>query len=93
VLDINLIREQPDLVRKAMADRQMEASPVDQILELDRQRRLIIQEAENLKAQRNTVSKEIGKAKGFTERRASMPCGRSRRISKPGETCVRSRKS
>jgi len=72
VLDINLIREQPDLVRKALADRQMEASPVDQILELDRQRRLTIQEAENLKAQRNMVSKEIGKAKDSTERQAKI---------------------
>ena len=32
MLDINLIREQPDLVRKALADRQMEPGRVDQIL-------------------------------------------------------------
>ena len=61
MLDINIIREQPDLVRKALADRQDEAAPVDQILELDRRRRLTIQEGESLKAERNTVSKEIGK--------------------------------
>jgi len=72
VLDINIIREQPDVVRKALADRQMETSPVDQILELDRQRRLTLQESESLKAQRNTVSKEIGKAKDSTERQAKI---------------------
>jgi seryl-tRNA synthetase len=72
MLDINIIREQPDLVRKALADRQMESSPVDQILELDRQRRLTIQEAENLKAQRNAVSKEIGKARDPDERQAKI---------------------
>jgi len=72
MLDINLIREQPDLVRKALADRQDDPAPVDQILELDRQRRLTIQESENLKAERNTGSKEIGKAKDPAERQAKI---------------------
>jgi seryl-tRNA synthetase len=72
MLDINIIREQPDVVRKSLADRQMETAPVDQILELDLQRRLTIQETESLKAQRNTVSKEIGKAKDPTERQSKI---------------------
>jgi len=72
MLDINFIREQPDVVRKSLADRQMETAPVDQILELDRQRRLTIQETESLKAQRNAVSKEIGKAKDPVERQAKI---------------------
>jgi len=77
MLDVNIIREQPDLVRKALADRQMETASIDQILELDRQRRLTIQETENLKAQRNAVSKEIGKAKDPTERQAKIEAMRS----------------
>ena len=72
MLDINIIREQPDVVRKALADRQMETTPVEQILELDQQRRLTIQESESLKAQRNAVSKEIGKAKDPAERQAKI---------------------
>jgi len=72
MLDINIIREQPDVVRKALADRQMDTTPVEQILELDQQRRLTIQESESLKAQRNAVSKEIGKAKEPEERRAKI---------------------
>ena len=39
--DINLIREQPDVVRKALSDRQLEASPVDEALRLDEQRRYV----------------------------------------------------
>ena len=72
MLDINIIREQPDLVRKALADRQMETTPVDQILELDLKRRQTIQESEGLKAERNAVSKEIGKAKDPAERQAKI---------------------
>jgi seryl-tRNA synthetase len=88
MLDINIIRDQPDVVRKALADRQMETAPVDQILELDQQRRLTIQESESLKAQRNTVSKEIGKAKDTTERQAKIEAMRQvgERISQLDET-------
>jgi seryl-tRNA synthetase len=72
MLDINLIREQPNLVRKSLSDRQMDATPIDQILELDQQRRQTIQEVERLKAERNTVSKEIGKAKDAAVRQAKI---------------------
>jgi seryl-tRNA synthetase len=72
MLDINIIREQPDLVRKALADRQMETNPVDLVLELDQKRRLTIQESESLKAERNAVSKQIGKAKDPAERQVKI---------------------
>ena len=60
MLDINLIRENPDIVRKALKDRQSDPAPVDAILKLDEQRRALLVEAETLKAERNAVSKEIG---------------------------------
>ncbi len=63
MLDINIIRETPDVVRKSLTDRQMDASPVDAILQLDEQRRALLGQVEVLKAERNTVSKEIGQMK------------------------------
>jgi seryl-tRNA synthetase len=72
MLDINLIRENPEVVRKALADRQMSAEPVDQILAFDEQRRQLIQKVEALKAERNAVSKEIGKMKEPGERQAKI---------------------
>ena len=72
MLDINLIREQPDTVRQALRVRQMETEPVDRVLELDEQRRALIQEVENLKAERNAVSKEIGRMKEPAERQAKI---------------------
>jgi seryl-tRNA synthetase len=72
MLDINLIREQPDLVRQSLVDRQMDPEPVGQILSLDLQRREIIQNVEYLKAERNAVSKEIGKMKDPAERQAKI---------------------
>ena len=72
MLDINLIREKPDLVREALRKRQLDPGPVDQVLELDEQRRNLIQQVEGLKAERNLVSKEIGKMKNQSERQAKI---------------------
>jgi len=77
MLDINLIREQPELVRKALSDRQMDSMPVDRITELDARRRAFLTEVEALKAERNTVSKEISQLKDVTERQAKIEAMRS----------------
>ncbi len=68
MLDLNLIRENPDLVRAALMSRQMDSSPVDDILKLDERRRALLTEVERLKAERNAVSKEIGKMKDAADR-------------------------
>jgi seryl-tRNA synthetase len=68
MLDLNLIRENPDLVRTALKNRQLDASPVDEILRLDEKRRSLLTQVEGLKAERNAVSKEIGRSKEAAER-------------------------
>ena len=68
MLDLNLIRENPDLVRTALKNRQLDASPVDEILRLDEKRRSLLTQVEALKAERNAVSKEIGRSKEASER-------------------------
>ena len=62
MLDIRLIRENPELVRRAIEAKRSE-DVVDQVLELDRERRAIIGEVETLKSRRNTVTEEIAKLK------------------------------
>ena len=77
MLDINLIREQPDLVRKALSDRQMDPAPVEAILKLDERRRAILTEVEALKAERNAVSKEISQLKDAAARQAKIEAMRA----------------
>lgn len=77
MLDINLIREKPEIVREAMQKRQMDAAPVERVLALDEQRRAIIQQVELLKAERNAVSKEIGRTKDPAERQAKIEAMRA----------------
>jgi seryl-tRNA synthetase len=72
MLDLNLIREQPEVVRQSMSARQMDSSPVDAVLALDEQRRSLIQDVETLKAERNAVSKEIGRMQDPAERQAKI---------------------
>ena len=62
MIDIKLIRENPDKVKKAIASKN-ENDRVDEILSLDEERRKVIVQVEGLKAKRNTVSAQIPKMK------------------------------
>ncbi len=67
MLDIKLIRDNPDAVRQRLADRgRGDEAAVDKIAALDQERRNLITESDKRKALRNAVSKEIGalKSKG-----------------------------
>jgi len=72
MLDINLFREQPEVVRAAMRKRQLDPEPVDRVIDLDERRRGLIQEVEELKAERNAESKEIGRMKDAEARQAKI---------------------
>jgi seryl-tRNA synthetase len=72
MLDITIIREQPELVRKSLRDRQMDSAVVDSILGLDEQRRSLLTRVEKLKADRNAVSKEIGQLKDGAARQEKI---------------------
>ncbi|HIQ48867.1 MAG TPA: serine--tRNA ligase [Aquifex aeolicus] len=61
MIDIELIRKDPELVRKRLSTRDKElVKLVDKVLELDKKRREIIKELERLRNERNKLSKEIG---------------------------------
>jgi seryl-tRNA synthetase len=62
MLDIRRIREQPDVVRQGIANKN-EKGDLDAVLALDRRRRDIIAEVEVLKNTRNVVSEEIARLK------------------------------
>jgi len=72
MLDVNLIRENPELVRASLKARQSDSGPVDEVLVLDERRRDLIIEVEKLKAERNTVSKEIGRMKDAAARQEKI---------------------
>ena len=72
MLDINLVREQPDVVREALQKRNMDTAVVDEMAALDVKRRNLLVEVETLKAERNTVSREIGKMKDKDARQAKI---------------------
>ncbi|MEP9819751.1 serine--tRNA ligase [Staphylococcus xylosus] len=63
MLDIKLFRNDPDFVKEKVAKRGMEDTVVDEVLELDEQRRQLISKAEEMKAERNKVSGEIAQKK------------------------------
>jgi seryl-tRNA synthetase len=65
MLDVKLIREQPAQVRERLATRGAgDELKIDEVIALDEKRRALLTEAENLKALRNRMSKEIGALMG-----------------------------
>ena len=62
MIDIDLIREHPEILEDAAAKRGIDI-PVSEAADLDKQRRLTIVEIDNLRAKRNDVSRELGRLK------------------------------
>nr|MBN2277542.1 serine--tRNA ligase [candidate division Zixibacteria bacterium] len=62
MLDLKTIRENPELVKSAVLNKN-ETADIDKILELDEKRRAVISEVERLKALRNRVSENIAEKK------------------------------
>ena len=66
MLDIKFLRENPEIVKENIKKKfQDEKLPlVDKVIELDRQNRDAMTEANNLRAARNTLSKQVGMLMG-----------------------------
>jgi seryl-tRNA synthetase len=61
MLDIKLIRDQPDEVKRALATVGVAAEEVDAVLAADTRRRALITEVEQMRARRTETSKTVGK--------------------------------
>jgi seryl-tRNA synthetase len=62
MLDIKLIRENPEMIRNMLASR-CDSTSLDEILALDKQYLELLHETESLRAKRNEVSKQLAQMK------------------------------
>ncbi len=76
MLSVQYIRENADRVRRDMLLRNTTA-PIDRILQFDEERRKLLSQVEQLRADRNAVSKEIGKSKDQADREAKIAAMRA----------------
>ena len=60
MLDLNYVRENIDNVREALRARRADTTPLDDFAKADEERRRVIAESDQLNAQRNAASREIG---------------------------------
>ena len=67
MLDIRTIRADPESVKRAVKALHTEA-PIDEVLELDEQRREVLQELEGLRHERNATSEQIGRLDDVAQR-------------------------
>lgn len=74
MLDIKYLRENPDLVKenikKKFEDQKLPL--VDEVIELDQKNRDLLQKVQSLQAERNKISKEIGKLMGQGKKDEAM---------------------
>ncbi|HRW33563.1 MAG TPA: serine--tRNA ligase [Thermotogota bacterium] len=63
MLDVKELRINPERIKRAMETRNEDPGQIDAIISLDESRREIIQKADELKAQRNILSKAVAKLK------------------------------
>lgn len=77
MLDIKFIREQAEFVKDSLAKRHMETDVIDSVIALDEKRRELILDVESKKAERNAVSKEIGRMKDKESREAKISAMRN----------------
>ncbi len=64
MVDLKLIREQPDAFRAALRKKQADPNLIDHVLEADRRRRDLVQQVETLRAAQNKASQEIPRLRG-----------------------------
>lgn len=69
MLDLRVIRENPEAVKAAIATTYTDA-PIDEIIAADERRRALLSEVETLKAELNQGSKQVGRTKDPDERQA-----------------------
>lgn len=59
MLDIKFIRENVEKVKKGVSDKQMDASLVDRVLDLDEKRRGLMQQVQELQAKQNELTEKV----------------------------------
>ena len=60
VIDVRLIRSDPDAVKAALGRRGEDLTPIDRVIELDRRQRDLTQERDEIRHQVKALSKEVG---------------------------------
>jgi seryl-tRNA synthetase len=70
MIDIKVLRQNPELIRKTLHDKVTKWVDLDKVIELDLARVSLGQELDALRARRNTLSAEMGKGKPEPEKLA-----------------------
>ena len=75
MLDMKFVRENPEAVKENIKKKFQDAKLplVDQVLALDEENRAAVNEANDLRAQRNTLSKQVGMLMGQAKKDPSKP--------------------
>jgi len=73
MIDLRIVREKPEYIRKILSLRKMESSvDMDRLIQIDAKRRDLSTESDQLRENRNRISKEVGEKKRNKEDATSL---------------------
>ena len=72
MIDVRLIREKPGILRRALEHRQMTSELLDEIVDMESKRREALLVVEQKKAERNSISSEIARAKAIKDEKLAL---------------------
>jgi seryl-tRNA synthetase len=72
MLDINLLRTSPDLVKQSLVNRQKDPFVLDKVLESDKTYRELLSQVEKLRADQNAISRNIKGAPSDDQRKSAL---------------------
>jgi seryl-tRNA synthetase len=89
MIDIRLLRDDPDGVKAALARRGIESAEVDAVIVADVARRALVTRAEALRSEIKSLSRQVGEArKAGDQERADQVSGESRRLGEEERTAT-----
>ncbi len=72
MLDIKLIRENPQKIKELLGRRGVNPSDIDDILKIDEEMRKILTDLNSIRAERNTLSKEVARFKAAKDEESAI---------------------
>src|SRR3972149_9447115 len=76
MINIELLRDDPEKVKKGVAAKQLDPAIVDEVLRLDEQRRNLMQEVQALQAEKNKFAKASGSESDPAQRAKDIEGGK-----------------
>lgn len=72
MLDINFVRQNPEVIKKSLIDRQKNPNVLDQVLKADQDYRSLLSQVEKLRSDQNAITRSVDKTPTDDQRKSAI---------------------